>query len=65
MLSTVSNFMVGVFGSRNSRLIKRYGALVAAATALEPGLTPLSDDALRAKTAELKERYATSKDLDA
>ena len=27
--------MVGVFGSRNQRLIKRYGSLVAAANALE------------------------------
>jgi preprotein translocase subunit SecA len=65
VLSSVSNFMVGVFGSRNQRLIKRYGSLVAAANALEPGLAPLSDDALRAKTAELKERYTASQDLDA
>jgi preprotein translocase subunit SecA len=65
VLSTVSNFMVGVFGSRNQRLLKRYGALVAAANALEPSLTGLSDDALRAKTTELKERYAASQDLDA
>jgi hypothetical protein len=28
--------MVGVFGSRNQRLLKRYGSLVAAANALEP-----------------------------
>jgi preprotein translocase subunit SecA len=65
VLSSVSNFMVGVFGSRNQRLIKRYGSLVAAANALEAGLAPLADDALRAKTAELKERYAASEDLDA
>jgi preprotein translocase subunit SecA len=64
VLSTVSNFMVGVFGSRNSRLLKRYGSLVAAANALEAGLTGLSDDALRAKTAELKERYTASQDLE-
>ena len=51
MLSTVSNFMVGVFGSRNQRLLKRYGLLVAAANALEADLTGLSDEALRAKTA--------------
>src|SRR5262245_31450201 len=57
--------MVGVFGSRNQRLIKRYGSLVAAANALEGGLTGLSEDALRAKTAELKERYKASQDLDA
>jgi preprotein translocase subunit SecA len=65
VLSTVSNFMVGVFGSRNQRLIKRYGSLVAAANALEAGLTGLSDDALRAKTGDLRERYAASQDLEA
>ena len=65
MLSTVSNFMVGVFGSRNHRLLKRYGTLVAAANALEDGLKGLSDDALRAKTAELKQRYSETEDLDA
>ena len=54
MLSTVSNFMVGVFGSRNHRLLKRYGSLVAAAGELEEGLKALSDAALRAKTDELK-----------
>jgi preprotein translocase subunit SecA len=57
--------MVGVFGSRNQRLLKRWGSLVAAANALEPGFTSLSDEALRAKTAELKEQYAASQDLDA
>jgi preprotein translocase subunit SecA len=65
VLSSVSNFMVGVFGSRNQRLIKRYGSLVVAANALEASLTALGDDALRAKTAELKQRYAESQDLDA
>ncbi|HJR71067.1 MAG TPA: preprotein translocase subunit SecA, partial [Gammaproteobacteria bacterium] len=57
--------MVGVFGSRNQRLLKRYASFVVAANALEPGLTSLSDEALRAKTAELKERYTASQDLDA
>jgi preprotein translocase subunit SecA len=56
--------MVGVFGSRNQRLLKRYGTLVAAANALEEGLKGLSDDALRAKTDELKRRYAETEDLD-
>ncbi len=64
MLGTVSNLMTGVFGSRNQRLLKRYGVLVAAANALEPALTALSDDELRAKTDELKKRYAESPDLD-
>src|SRR5688572_24927271 len=57
--------MVGVFGSRNSRLVKRYGTIVAAANALEASLSGLSDDALRAKTTELKERYQASQDLEA
>ncbi|HZF29658.1 MAG TPA: preprotein translocase subunit SecA [Gammaproteobacteria bacterium] len=57
--------MTGVFGSRNQRLLKRYGALVAAANAFEPALTVLSDDALRAKTEEFKQRYAKDEDLDA
>ena len=65
MLSTVSNLMTGVFGSRNQRLIKRYGSVVAEATALEPHLKTLRDDELRAKTEELKARYAEAKDLDA
>ncbi|HET7923278.1 MAG TPA: preprotein translocase subunit SecA, partial [Rhodanobacteraceae bacterium] len=57
--------MVGVFGSRNHRLLKRYGTLVAAAGALEDSLKELGDDALRAKTDELKQRYAETEDLDA
>ena len=57
--------MTGVFGSRNQRLIKRYGSLVAAANAFEASLTTLSDERSRAKTLELKERYAAHKDLDA
>jgi preprotein translocase subunit SecA len=57
--------MVGVFGSRNQRLLKRYGSFVVAANAFEPGLTALSDDELRGKTAELKERYAGAQDLEA
>jgi len=65
VLSSVSNFMVGVFGSRNQRLIKRYGSLVSAATALEPELKELSDEGLKAKTAELKARYQASPNLEA
>jgi preprotein translocase subunit SecA len=65
VLSSVSRFMTSVFGSRNQRLLKRYGSFVAAANALESSLTGLSDDALRAKTAELKARYAETEDLEA
>jgi preprotein translocase subunit SecA len=65
VLNTVSRLVTSVFGSRNQRLLKRYGSFVAAANALEASLTPLSDDALRAKTAELKQRYAANNDLEA
>ena len=65
MLSTVSRLMTSVFGSRNQRLLKRYGSYVAAANALEASLTSLPDDAFIAKTAELKQRYAADQDLDA
>ena len=66
MLSSVSNFMVGVFGSRNQRLIKRYGSLVAAANALEAGLTALE----RRRVARQDRRaqgavHAPPQDLDA
>jgi preprotein translocase subunit SecA len=56
--------MTGVFGSRNQRLLKRYGALVSEANAHEAALKALDDEALRAKTAELKQRYAEQEDLD-
>jgi preprotein translocase subunit SecA len=57
--------MTSVFGSRNQRLLKRYGSFVTAANALEPSLSGLSDEALKAKTAELKARYAETEDLEA
>src|SRR5262245_49521678 len=57
--------MTGVFGSRNQRLLKRYGSLVTAANALEAGLKGLSDEELKGKTSELKQRYAKDKDLEA
>jgi preprotein translocase subunit SecA len=57
--------MTGVFGSRNQRLLKRYGSFVSAANALEASLTALPDEAFLAKTAELKQRYAADEDLDA
>jgi len=65
VLSTVSRLMTSVFGSRNQRLLKRYGSLVAATNALEAPLKALPDDAFVAKTAELKQRYAANEDLDA
>jgi preprotein translocase subunit SecA len=46
------------FGSRNERLVKQYFRLVAQINGLEDQLTGLSDDQLRGKTAEFRERLA-------
>src|SRR5690606_26569837 len=61
----LSNFLVDFVGSRNQRMLKRYGALVAAANRIEPALSELSDEALAAKTPELKERLGRGEPLDA
>jgi preprotein translocase subunit SecA len=65
LATTFANFLTGIFGSRNQRLLRQYGKQVAAANVLEAQVTALSDAALRAKTAQLKERYAALGDLDA
>ena len=53
-----------IFGSRNQRLLKQYSHAVQAINALEPALEKLSDEALRAKTDELKKRHADGATLD-
>jgi preprotein translocase subunit SecA len=59
------NFLTQIFGSRNDRLLKQYRKTVAQINALEPGLEKLSDDTLRAKTDEFKQRVAQGETLDA
>ncbi|MDH5212421.1 MAG: preprotein translocase subunit SecA, partial [Betaproteobacteria bacterium] len=54
----MANVLTKIFGSRNERLLKQYARVVAGINALEPGVAALSDAALRAKTAELRERLA-------
>jgi preprotein translocase subunit SecA len=53
-----------LFGTDNDRTLKRIGPLVAAINALEPRVQALSDDRLRAKTAEFKEKLAQGASLD-
>ncbi len=53
-----------VFGSRNDRLLKQYRKTVTKINALEPEMQALSDEALQAKTAELKQRLADGASLD-
>ncbi|MBP9803446.1 MAG: preprotein translocase subunit SecA [Candidatus Accumulibacter sp.] len=54
-----------IFGSRNDRLIKQYMQVVRKINALEPGISALSDEALRGKTAEFKTRVGNGEMLDA
>ena len=46
----------GVFGSKNERELKEMSPLVEKINSLEPDFQALSDEQLRAKTDEFKER---------
>ncbi len=59
-----TNILTQIFGSRNDRLLKTFRKTVERINALERGLEPLSDDALKAKTEEFKERVAKGETLD-
>src|ERR1700680_1128041 len=52
------------FGSANDRRIKGYQARVDAINAIEPELAALSDEALKARTAEFRRQLADGKTLD-
>lgn len=54
----------GLFGTANDRIVKGFDKPVAKINALEPELTKLSDEQLRAKTAEFRERLAKGETLD-
>ncbi|WP_034410484.1 preprotein translocase subunit SecA [Derxia gummosa] len=53
-----------IFGSRNDRLLKQYRRTVAQINALEASIQPLSDDQLKAKTVEFRDRLAKGATLD-
>ena len=60
-----TNFLTKLFGSRNDRLLKQYRKTVARINAIEPEYEKLSDEALRSKTQEFKDRIAKGESLDA
>jgi len=61
----ISKLLKSVFGSRNDRLLKQYRQNVTAINALEKQIEVLTDDELRAKTAEFKQRVQQGETLDA
>ena len=60
----ISGLLKKIFGSRNDRLIRQYSQTVRTINALEPEISALTDEALRAKTAEFKRRVANGETLD-
>src|SRR5487761_2170496 len=61
----ISKILKSVFGSRNDRLLKQYRQTVTRVNALEGQISALSDEQLRAKTAEFKQRVQQGEPLDA
>src|SRR4030081_2369725 len=60
----IQKLLAKVFGTQNDRELKKLRPLVAQINALEPSVQPLSDDALRGRTAEFKQRRANGETLD-
>jgi preprotein translocase subunit SecA len=60
----VTSLVRKIFGSRNERLIKRFGKTVARINELEPEISALDDAALRARTEALREQLAAGSTLD-
>ena len=53
-----------MFGSENDRRLKKFRPVVDQINALEPDFAPLSDEALRAKTDEFRQRFQDGETLD-
>ena len=58
------NILTRIFGSRNDRLLKQYRSSVVRINALEPEFEKLSDDELRGKTQEFKERLVHGESIE-
>ncbi|PJK04935.1 preprotein translocase subunit SecA [Lysobacteraceae bacterium NML71-0210] len=59
-----NSLLTRVFGSRNDRLLTQLNKIVVKINALEPQMQALSDEALKAKTQEFRERIAAGETLD-
>ena len=60
----INSLLTRVFGSRNERQLRQLNRIVAKINALEPEIQKLSDDQLKAKTPEFRERIAAGEALD-
>lgn len=59
-----SNLFTKIFGSSNDRVLKKLNKIVVQVNALEADYEALSDEQLKAKTAEFKERIEQGSSLD-
>src|SRR5436309_8853405 len=60
----IDTLLAKVVGTQNDRELKRLRPIVAEVNALEPAIQSLSDDQVRAKTAELKQRVSNGEPID-
>ena len=63
-MSVVNTVLTKILGSRSGRELKRMRPVVDIINELEPSIKKLSDDELKAKTAEFKERREKGETLD-
>jgi preprotein translocase subunit SecA len=59
-----ASILTRLFGSRNERLLRQYRHVVQRINALESQFETLSDEELRAKTADFKQQVANGRSLD-
>jgi len=60
----ISGLLKKIFGSRNDRLIRQYAQTVKRINDLEASVKDLSDEQLRARTEEFRQRHAGGETLD-
>jgi preprotein translocase subunit SecA len=60
----ISGFLTRIFGSRNQRLLKQYQRKIDAINAFEPAVAALTDEQLKGKTVEFRQRIAGGASLD-
>ncbi len=63
-LTRMFSLLKKIFGSRNDRLLKQFRKHVATINGFEPKLEPLSDEDLRAKTDEFRQRLSSGATLE-
>jgi preprotein translocase subunit SecA len=60
----IGKLIKAVFGSKNERELKRMNKTVVSISAFEPEMQKLSDEQLKAKTQEFRDRYSKGETLD-